>query len=233
MKIETRALSCIIVFLSIVSVAYPQFTVDHVKVNSAVTISIQATMPVEAGRSFTITIFRSAGHGPSEFRLRKPDLSWVYGGSHMESFWAMGTFSDPGDYWAYVDGDVYLFTISYISTGEKGSEGATRAPEAGLELSLPMGGTATGPEGAQRRTDESSTGPGGWRFFYLEEKNLVPMDKPTDRLTRIPAPGEPGFVAESQKNLIPGDQLDDAWQAAKLPSTTEKKNLKKPELAVK
>jgi hypothetical protein len=211
-----------------VSLAYSQFTVAYVRVNDAVTTSIQETLLVEAGRSFTISIHRSAGSGPSEFRLRKPDLSWVYGGSHTGPSLTMGTFTAPGDYWAYVDGNVYPFTISYISAGEIRPDRATRAPEAGVELSLPMGGTATGPEGAQKRTDESSMGPGGWRFVYLEEKNLVPMDKPTDRLARIPGPGEPGFVAESQKNLIPGEQMDRTQQTKKALKDQGMKGPKKP-----
>ena len=44
-------------------------------------------------------------------------------------------------------------------------------------LPLPMGGTEPGPESALRKTDESSKGPGGARFAYLEEPNQLPNEK--------------------------------------------------------
>ena len=124
---KSRALGSLLAFFSVVSVAYSQSAVDHVKIHNAVlrgescsldTTSIQETIQVDAGHPFTISIYRSAGSGPAEFRLRKPDLSWVYGGTHAGASLTMGTFSAPGDYWAYIDGNVYPFTISHISTGE-------------------------------------------------------------------------------------------------------------------
>jgi hypothetical protein len=55
------------------------------------------------------------------------------------------------------------------------------------------------------RTDESSKGPGGWRFVYLTEPNLSPKETPSAKLTRIPGPGEPMFNPQRQANTIPGD----------------------------
>ncbi|MBP1659917.1 MAG: hypothetical protein H6P95_1109, partial [Candidatus Aminicenantes bacterium] len=54
------------------------------------------------------------------------------------------------------------------------------------------------------KTDESSKGPGGSRFVYLKEPNLVPREKDSARLTRVPGPGEPQFAPEKQANLFPG-----------------------------
>jgi hypothetical protein len=75
-----------------------------------------------------------------------------------------------------------------------------------MELSLPMGGAEPGPEATIEARDESSDGPGGWRFAYYEEKGLTPVEGQVDRAGRIPGPGDPSFVPEIQKNLIPGEQ---------------------------
>jgi Leucine-rich repeat (LRR) protein len=93
-------------------------------------------------------------------------------------------------------------TAQYIATGKMRPVGSP-APEVALALSMPMGGTEPGPEAAVRKMDESSKGPGGWRFVWLQEKNLVPTEEPTARLTRTPGPGEPLFNPQRQMNLSP------------------------------
>ncbi|MBP1659364.1 MAG: Repeat domain in Vibrio, Colwellia, Bradyrhizobium and Shewanella, partial [Candidatus Aminicenantes bacterium] len=95
-------------------------------------------------------------------------------------------------------------TAQYITAGKM--RPAAGAPEAMAEvmgLPLPMGGTEPGPDASLRKTDESRTGPGGSRFVYLTEPNLVPSEKNGARLTRIPGPGEPQFAPEKQANLFP------------------------------
>jgi hypothetical protein len=82
-----------------------------------------------------------------------------------------------------------------------------------------MGGTEPGPEGAVIKADESTQGPGGRRFNYRNEKNLVPKGKPSSRLSRIAGPGEAGFASTRQKNTMPQREAKD----------TEKKVQKKPE----
>jgi hypothetical protein len=73
------------------------------------------------------------------------------------------------------------------------------------ELPLPMGGSEEGPGIAPAKRDHSELGPGGTRFVYLEDLNLDPAEVSAAALARIPGPGEPGFVAEEQKNTLPGD----------------------------
>ncbi|MEN6560321.1 MAG: Ig-like domain-containing protein [Acidobacteriota bacterium] len=81
---------------------------------------------------------------------------------------------------------------------------------AGVAVDLPMAaGDTEGIETAVLKTDLSGDGPGGARFIYIEDVNLEPTEDPAAALTRIPGPGEPGFVAEDQKNLIPGEKMDD------------------------
>jgi len=96
-------------------------------------------------------------------------------------------------------------TAQYITAGKmRPAAGSPEAPAAVMGLPLPMGGTEPGPESALRKTDESSKGPGGSRFVYLKEPNLVPREKDSARLTRVPGPGEPQFAPEKQANLFPG-----------------------------
>jgi hypothetical protein len=66
-----------------------------------------------------------------------------------------------------------------------------------------MGGAATGPDPSVKRTDESASGPGGWRFVWIQEKNLIPQEEPSARMTRVPGPGEPQFNPQRQENLFP------------------------------
>jgi M6 family metalloprotease-like protein len=92
-------------------------------------------------------------------------------------------------------------TAQYISAGkmrpESGPSPAVR------ELPLPWGGTEPGPEDAVRTTDESSEGPGGRRFAYRKERNLVPREAPAAKITWVPGPGENGFTKTDQGNLVP------------------------------
>ena len=96
-------------------------------------------------------------------------------------------------------------TAQYITTGKMRPEGSSTAPKAALGLPLPMGGVATGPDPSVKRTDESASGPGGWRFVWLQEKNLIPQEEPSARLTRIPGPGEAMFNPKKQACLNPGE----------------------------
>jgi Leucine-rich repeat (LRR) protein len=88
--------------------------------------------------------------------------------------------------------------------------GAPAAAEAEpLALTLPVGGDEPGPEAVREFRDESDRGPGGARFVYLEEKNLVPGEKRMNGTTvpRAPGPGEAGFVAVDQPHLFPGEKI--------------------------
>jgi hypothetical protein len=74
-----------------------------------------------------------------------------------------------------------------------------------IELPLPMGGFAEGPEGAVIAYDLSSLGPGGAQFLFRQQKNLMPSESPAVQSSRIlkPGPGELGFRSVQQENLLP------------------------------
>ena len=74
------------------------------------------------------------------------------------------------------------------------------------ELPLPIGGTEEGPGIARSIGDLSDRGPGGSRFVYIEDLHLDPDEDPAAALTRIPGPGEPGFIAEDQNSQIPEER---------------------------
>jgi Cohesin domain len=76
------------------------------------------------------------------------------------------------------------------------------------ELPLPMGGSEEGPGVDLSVRDLSNQGPGGSRFIFIEDLHIDPDEDPAAALTRIPGPGEPGFVADEQKNIIPGERLE-------------------------
>jgi hypothetical protein len=67
---------------------------------------------------------------------------------------------------------------------------------------LPMGGFEDGPVTSPDKRDLSDRGPSGARFVYLEDINLEPKEDEAARLTRVPGPGEAGFVCAEQKNLF-------------------------------
>ena len=98
-----------------------------------------------------------------------------------------------------------------------------RSPEAAPSLPLPMGGT-NGPGPCGEADGRIEPGPGGWRFVWLQEKNLIPQEEPSAKLTRIPGPGEAGFVAERQKGLVPAEQMDHTPQTKKDLKTGEEKD---------
>ena len=105
-------------------------------------------------------------------------------------------------------------TARYIAAGKMWT--ASGASSASLmSLPLPMGGMAPGPESAPRKMDKSSVGPGGGRFVYLKEPNLVPGEKDANKLTRIPGPGEPGFMCAEQDNLFPQERVRSDKEAGK------------------
>ena len=106
-------------------------------------------------------------------------------------------------------------TAQYIATGKMRPAPGSASPEAENALPLPMGGAATGPDASVKRTDESASGPGGFRFVWLQEKNLVPQEAPPARLTRIPGPGEPMFSPQRQENLSPTENKKSGEAAIK------------------
>ena len=81
------------------------------------------------------------------------------------------------------------------------------AAQAAIELPFPMGGFEEGLESAPHKKDHSMDGPGGWRFVYLEERNLEPKEASEASLRRIPSPGEPGFVWVEQENIFPKESI--------------------------
>ncbi|MEN6560337.1 MAG: hypothetical protein ABFD52_06160 [Acidobacteriota bacterium] len=132
----------------------------------------------------------------------------------------VGIWPSQGGVWAkFSDTNTWArlsSTARDISAGVMRAQGAGAAAEAAiaaaespaaLELSMPVGGAAEGPESAVKSADLSADGPGGARFVFLEEKNLVPMEDKQAALTRVPGPGEPQFVPRTLPNRIPGEAL--------------------------
>jgi hypothetical protein len=107
---------------------------------------------------------------------------WVKNSSTMS--WGLITLAIPDD----IDAGLYR-----TGSWDVGSTG----------FIAPIGGYADGP-GSGDYTDLSDEGPGGLNFMYQEEPNLVPLDRETVDLQRVPGPGEPGFVFTKQKHLFPG-----------------------------
>lgn len=94
------------------------------------------------------------------------------------------------------------------STAQNICVGMMREPESSgasriMELALPIGGWTAGPEGALGQRYRAMDGPGGWRFAFQEEKNLVPIENHNRRIGRTSGPGEPGFICPEQGNLFP------------------------------
>ena len=132
----------------------------------------------------------------------------------------IGIWPTQGGVWVkYSQGETWGLlssTAQDIAAGKirPASEGGTAmaAPASALSdwrsvivLPLPMGGEAEGPGIARAIRDFSDRGPGGARFVYLEETNLVPSERESAFLTRVPGPGEAGFVWVEQKNTYPGE----------------------------
>ncbi len=135
----------------------------------------------------------------------------------------IGIWPTQGGVWIkYSHNDAWALlssTARDISAGQMRSQGALgaaaedstavmAADASDDELPLPMGGRGEGPNAGLGQRDLSAEGPGGARFVFIEERDLVPNERSSVRATRIPGPGEPGFVAEDQKNLFPGEQRD-------------------------
>jgi hypothetical protein len=99
---------------------------------------------------------------------------------------------------------------------------------AAVELPLPMGGNEQGPGVALNKRDVSDRGPGGARFVYLEENNLVPREDRTAELARIPSPGEPGCVWKEQRSMCPGEVMLEK-RDSNMEKRNETKNKKKKE----
>jgi hypothetical protein len=95
---------------------------------------------------------------------------------------------------------------SALASAEKRTEDALGAAP---ELPLPMGGVAEGPVLSSKKLDFSDRGPGGARFVFFEDRDLEPREDASVRLTCIPGPGESGFIPEIQKNIHPGEILQE------------------------
>ncbi len=102
------------------------------------------------------------------------------------------------------------------------------AGQAVEELPLPMGGREEGPEIARGRRDLSDLGPGGARFIFVKEQNLVPNEHSSAKTTRVPGPGEPGFIAKEQPNLFPGEQTDRPRDTVRPAKERDKKIIRRP-----
>ena len=101
-------------------------------------------------------------------------------------------------------------TAQYIAAGKMRPAGGSSAMAAVKALPLPMGGTEPGPESALRKTDESSKGPGGSRFVYLTEPNLIPKEEGLRTADKAPrARGAAVYPAETD-GPIPGHQGKEA-----------------------
>jgi len=83
-----------------------------------------------------------------------------------------------------------------------GGEGLSAEGEPAL--TVPVGGLAEGPDLLGEYQDLSETAPDGLRFKAREQKNLEPHEIMRGAgFRRIPGPGEPGFRAVQQLNLLP------------------------------
>jgi hypothetical protein len=109
--------------------------------------------------------------------------------------------------WERLSSTARDITAGKMRAAGGGGAASMQEAQSAFELSLPMGGVAEGPEVTPRKRDLLPDGPGGARFVFVEDKNIVPYEDPRAALTRAPGPGEPGFMAEEQKNTIPGEAL--------------------------
>jgi len=133
----------------------------------------------------------------------------------------IGIWPTQGGVWVKDSGDATWHRLS--STAADIAAGKMRAVSIGSEarmeafppdqqelkeLPFPAGGTEEGPGVAGVRKDLSDKGPGGARFIFLEDINLEPVEDPSARLTRVPGPGEPGFMCVEQTSLYPGESRE-------------------------
>jgi outer membrane protein assembly factor BamB len=72
-------------------------------------------------------------------------------------------------------------------------------------LQGPVGNFPASTQTRDNIKDRSEDGPGGWRFAFQEEMNLVPQA--TSRTLVTPGPGEPGFRWVEQQNLFPQEHV--------------------------
>ena len=97
-------------------------------------------------------------------------------------------------------------TAKDLSSGKMRAGGGGSIPMGVLDLALPQGGFAEGPGISGTYEDRSAQGPGGERFVYWQDKNLIPRQSPQAGLNRMPGPGEPGFSCLEEPNLIPRER---------------------------
>jgi hypothetical protein len=93
-----------------------------------------------------------------------------------------------------------------------------------MELPLPMGGFAEGPEAALYVHDLSPFGPGGHRFLFKQERNLAPVESGFGAMRRRPilGPGEPGFICAEQESLFPQESKKKDRDGEKNPQPKKK-----------
>ena len=94
-------------------------------------------------------------------------------------------------------------TADWIACGKMRGEGSLGT----MDLSSPLGGTADGPYKMGEYEDLWKEGPGGKNFAYQEAENLIPREKESTSMERMPGPGEPGFRCVEQENLYPVEGL--------------------------
>ena len=97
-------------------------------------------------------------------------------------------------------------TAKDLAAGKMRAGGGSPSPMGVLELVSPQGGFAEGPGISGIYEDRSAQGPGGRRFVYWQDKNLIPMENAHAGLRRIPGPGEHGFSCTEEPNLSPQDK---------------------------
>jgi hypothetical protein len=125
----------------------------------------------------------------------------------------IGIWAGQGGVWAK-----HSSTGSWVklaSTAKDIATGKMRSAEAmvlGVRVPFPgpQGGYTDGPESLMKFKDLSKAGPGGSHFSFQQEPNLIPQEKETVDVMRIPGPEEPNFRWIEEKNLVPQESLKES-----------------------
>jgi hypothetical protein len=113
-------------------------------------------------------------------------------------------------------------TASDLAAGKMRSWDSSSLAEGG-KLYRQTEGMVEGPETRLRLKDQSAEGPGGWRFAYQEEKNLIPQARDVEAMA-APGPGDPGFTCIEQTNLVPQAVEQKREQGTSKTDSQKKKN---------
>ena len=122
----------------------------------------------------------------------------------------IGIWAGQGGVWAKHSSTGSWVKLS--STAKDIATGKMRSAEAmvlGVRVPFPgpQGGYTDGPESLMNFKDLSKAGPGGSDFLFQQEPNLIPQEKETVDVMRIPGPEEPNFRWIEEKNLVPQESL--------------------------